>query len=103
MMFVAVCRLKESTENAELKVSRAFFSKKDSDLTKFLEKLLVVVGFVIFYDTKIPPLHRAYNSSKNSLIIKVEGKFRAKIDRRRSALSRFPRQEEVGEKRVKRG
>lgn len=48
MMFVAVCRLKESTKNAELKVSRAFLSKKDSDFTKFLEKLLVVVGFEDF-------------------------------------------------------
>lgn len=47
-MFVAVYRLKESTKNAELKVSRAFLSKKDSDFTKFLEELLVAVGFEDF-------------------------------------------------------
>lgn len=47
-MFVAVCRLKESTKNAELEVSRAFLSKKDSDFTMFLEQLLVVVGFEDF-------------------------------------------------------
>lgn len=49
-MFVAVCRLKESTPELkeELKVPQAFLSKKDSDFTKFLEKLLVVVGFEDF-------------------------------------------------------